>query len=58
MNSILQRQNEPLNLRKLAAQRALYSSAKKVQAGQLVLVVILSTVLALTAIWQDPSLAR
>jgi hypothetical protein len=53
MNLVLQRQNEQLNLRKLAAQRALYSRAKKVQAWQLVLVVVLSTVLALAAIWHE-----
>jgi hypothetical protein len=53
MNKILQRQNEPLNLRKLAAQRAIYSRAKKVQGWQILLVVVISAALAIRAIYHE-----
>ena len=50
MSNILDRQNQPKALRKLAAQREVYSRAKRVQGAQLLVIVVGSMVLGALAI--------
>ncbi|OYU93831.1 MAG: hypothetical protein CFE21_18910 [Bacteroidetes bacterium B1(2017)] len=50
MNNIPERQNQPKQLERLAAQRELYSSAKKFQIFQIVINIIIPVLLSLLAI--------
>ena len=56
MNQISVRQNEPTQIERLAAQRELYSSAKRWQIIQLLASVIIPIVLSIWA-WRNPEIA-